>query len=248
MTDSLTQPDATVHPDGPASLDGPVRRVHTAGTTIAILRGGNGHHVERATATLIEAGVLGIEITTNTPGWQDGIRWAAETYGASGAAASGAGAGEPRASVGVGTVLDVAQLEEAAAAGATFAVSPHLDPEIGARAADFGLAWYPGAATPTEIVTAWRLGATAVKVFPVAQLGGPAYLKQVLAPLDFVRLIPTGGIGVENAADYLAAGAIAVGLGSPLVGDALTSGDMAALAHRARRLVAGLPRAVPVGR
>ncbi|KQO62412.1 bifunctional 4-hydroxy-2-oxoglutarate aldolase/2-dehydro-3-deoxy-phosphogluconate aldolase [Curtobacterium sp. Leaf261] len=237
----------------------PARRPHTGGTTIAILRGGNGRHVERATATLVEAGVLGIEITTNTPGWQDGIRWAAEAY-ASADADADAGAGSmsrrgsssadvvPRASVGVGTVLDVAQLEEAAAAGATFAVSPHLDPAIGARAAELGLSWYPGAATPTEILTAWRLGATAVKVFPVAQLGGPAYLRQVLAPLDFVQLIPTGGIGVENAADYLAAGAIAVGLGSPLVGDALTSGDMAALAHRARRLVAGLPRSAPVDR
>ncbi|MFZ7086920.1 bifunctional 4-hydroxy-2-oxoglutarate aldolase/2-dehydro-3-deoxy-phosphogluconate aldolase [Curtobacterium sp. RRHDQ10] len=213
------------------SRTGAPRLPHTGGRTIAILRGGTGDHVVAATRTLVTAGVLGIEITTNTPGWQDGILWAASEYGR---------AGSPTASVGVGTVLDVAQLEEAAAAGATFAVSPHLDPVIGVRAAELGMAWYPGAATPTEILTAWRLGATAVKVFPIGPLGGPAYLRQVLAPLDFVQVIPTGGIGVDSAADYLAAGAVAVGLGSPLVGDALTSGDMAALAHRARRLVAGL--------
>ena len=92
----------------------------------------------------------------------------------------------------------------------TFAVSPHTDPAIGERAHERGLGWYPGAATPTEIVTAWRHGARAVKVFPAAQLGGPAFLKQVLAPLDFVDVIPTGGIGVDDAADYLAAGAVAV--------------------------------------
>jgi 2-dehydro-3-deoxyphosphogluconate aldolase/(4S)-4-hydroxy-2-oxoglutarate aldolase len=127
-------------------------------------------------------------------------------------------------------------------------VSPHLDPEIGARAAELGMAWYPGAATPTEILAAWRLGATAVKLFPIGPLGGPAFIRQVLAPLDFVQVIPTGGIGVDAAGDHLAAGAIAVGLGSPLVGDALTSGDMNGLALRARRLMAGLPRSTGVSR
>ena len=212
-----------------AATAAPARHRHAAGPAIAILRGGTGDHVEDVIATLVEAGVRAIEITTNTPRWREGIAWAAERYGTS-------------ASIGVGTVLEPRQLDEAAAAGAVFAVSPHLDAAIGERAHERGLGWYPGAATPTEIVRAWQLGARAVKVFPAAQLGGPAFLKQVLAPLDFVDVIPTGGIGVEEAAEYLAAGAVAVGLGSPLVGDALTSGDLDALRTRAERLVAGLPR------
>ncbi|WP_439692229.1 bifunctional 4-hydroxy-2-oxoglutarate aldolase/2-dehydro-3-deoxy-phosphogluconate aldolase [Curtobacterium sp. SP.BCo] len=207
----------------------PVRHRHAAGPAIAILRGGTGEHVEDVVATLVDAGVRAIEITTNTPRWREGIAWATERYGTA-------------ASIGVGTVLEPRQLDEAAAAGAVFAVSPHLDADIGARAHERGLGWYPGAATPTEIVRAWQLGARAVKVFPAAQLGGPAFLKQVLAPLDFVDVIPTGGIGVDDAAHYLAAGAVAVGLGSPLVGDALTSGDLDALRTRAERLVAGLAR------
>lgn len=202
---------------------------HGAGPAVAILRGGTGEHVEAVVDTLVGAGVRAIELTTNTPRWREGTAWTARRFG-------------DGVSVGVGTVLDPEQVDEAADLGASFVVSPHLDPAIGARAHERGLGWYPGAATPTEIVRAWRLGARAVKVFPAAQLGGPAYLRQVLAPLDFVDVVPTGGIGVDDAADYLAAGAVAVGLGSPLVGDALGTGDTVALRSRAERLVAGLGR------
>lgn len=220
-------PETAVTHDGSTAHTG--RHRHGAGPAIAILRGGTGDHVEDVIGTLVEAGVTAIEVTTNTPRWREGITWAVERYGSA-------------ATVGVGTVLDTRQLDEAAAAGATFAVSPHTDAALGERAHERGLGWYPGAATPTEIVRAWQLGARAVKLFPAAQLGGPAFLRQVLAPLDFVDVIPTGGIGVEDAAEYLAAGAVAVGLGSPLVGDALTSGDLDALRGRAERLVAGLAR------
>ncbi|MFJ4221061.1 bifunctional 4-hydroxy-2-oxoglutarate aldolase/2-dehydro-3-deoxy-phosphogluconate aldolase [Curtobacterium luteum] len=205
------------------------RHRHEAGPAVAILRGGTGEHVEDVVRVLVESGVRAIELTTNTPRWQEGTAWAVERYGRA-------------AAIGVGTVLEPRQVDEAAALGATFAVSPHTDPAIGERAHERGLGWYPGAATPTEIVTAWRHGARAVKVFPAAQLGGPAFLRQVLAPLDFVDVVPTGGIGIDDAADYLAAGAVAVGLGSPLVGDALRDGDLEALRLRAERLVAALGR------
>ncbi|GGK91824.1 2-dehydro-3-deoxyphosphogluconate aldolase/(4S)-4-hydroxy-2-oxoglutarate aldolase [Curtobacterium luteum] len=205
------------------------RHRHEAGPAVAILRGGTGEHVEDVVRVLVESGVRAIELTTNTPRWQEGMAWAVERYGRA-------------AAIGVGTVLEPRQVDEAAALGATFAVSPHTDPAIGERAHERGLGWYPGAATPTEIVTAWRHGARAVKVFPAAQLGGPAFLKQVLAPLDFVDVVPTGGIGIDDAADYLSAGAVAVGLGSPLVGDALRDGDLDALRLRAERLVAALGR------
>lgn len=225
----MTNTTRTGTGDSDSATAGIPRHRHAAGPAIAILRGGTGEHVEDVIATLVDAGVRAIEITTNTPRWREGIAWASERYGTS-------------ASIGVGTVLEPRQLDEAAAAGAVFAVSPHLDAALGERAHERGLGWYPGAATPTEIVRAWQLGARAVKVFPAAQLGGPGFLKQVLAPLDFVDVIPTGGIGIDDASDYLAAGAVAVGLGSPLVGDALTSGDLDALRTRAERLVAGLPR------
>lgn len=202
---------------------------HGAGPAVAILRGGTGEHVEAVVDTLVGAGVRAVELTTNTPRWREGTAWTARRFG-------------DGVSVGVGTVLDPEQVDDAADLGASFVVSPHLDPAIGERAHERGLGWYPGAATPTEIVRAWRLGARAVKVFPAAQLGGPAYLRQVLAPLDFVDVVPTGGIGIDDAADYLAAGAVAVGLGSPLVGDALGTGDTVALRSRAERLVAGLAR------
>lgn len=215
--------------DAAAGTTHGARARHDVGPAIAILRGGTGEHVEGIVGTLVEAGVRCIELTTNTPRWREGIAWAADRYGTG-------------VAIGVGTVLEPAQLDVAADAGATFAVSPHLDPAIGAHASTLGMGWYPGAATPTEILTAWQLGARAVKVFPAAPLGGPQFLRQVLAPLDFVDVVPTGGIGVDDAAEYLAAGAVAVGLGSPLVGDALASGDLDALRNRAERLVAALDR------
>ncbi len=202
---------------------------HRAGPAVAILRGGTGEHVEAVVDALVGAGVRAIELTTNTPRWREGTAWTARRFG-------------DGVSVGVGTVLEPEQVDEAADLGASFVVSPHLDPAIGERAHERGLGWYPGAATPTEIVRAWRLGARAVKVFPAAQLGGPAFLRQVLAPLDFVDVVPTGGIGVDDAPEYLAAGAVAVGLGSPLVGDALRTGDTDAVRSRAERLLAGLAR------
>lgn len=226
MTDTTTQRPVAHRPAAPITAP---RHRHEAGPAVAILRGGTGEHVEDVIRVLVDSGIRAIELTTNTPRWQDGIAWAVDRYGTS-------------AAIGVGTVLEPRQLDEAAALGATFAVSPHTDPAVGERAHERGLGWYPGAATPTEIVTAWRHGARAVKVFPAAQLGGPAFLKQVLAPLDFVDVIPTGGIGVDDAAEYLAAGAVAVGLGSPLVGDALRDGDLDGLRARARRLVAALGR------
>jgi 2-dehydro-3-deoxyphosphogluconate aldolase/(4S)-4-hydroxy-2-oxoglutarate aldolase len=97
----------------------------------------------------------------------------------------------------------------------------------------------PGALTPTEVAAAWAAGATAVKVFPVSAVGGPAYVKAIRAALPEVPLMPTGGVGIDDIGAYLAAGAAAVGVGSPLLGDAGDpGGDLAALAARARRAVA----------
>jgi 2-dehydro-3-deoxyphosphogluconate aldolase/(4S)-4-hydroxy-2-oxoglutarate aldolase len=115
-------------------------------------------------------------------------------------------------------------------------VAPSVVPDVVALANSEGIPCLPGALTPSEIVAAWSSGAAAVKLFP-ASLGGVRYLRDVRAPLPDIALIPTGGVGIDDVAAYLRAGAVAVGLGSPLFHDALDGGDLGALAHRARELL-----------
>jgi 2-dehydro-3-deoxyphosphogluconate aldolase / (4S)-4-hydroxy-2-oxoglutarate aldolase len=205
-------------------MDNPSRRAIgdalLATRVVPILRGKKtGDHVPAVIDTLVASGIRCLEITTNTPG----------AFGAVAAARQRHGAG---VELGVGTVLTADQVAAAAAAGATFVVSPHTDPAVGAAAAEHGLAWYPGALTPTEVLAAWGYGATAVKLFP-ASLGGPKYLRELLGPIDGVPILPTGGVTLVSVPDYLAAGAVAVGMGGPLLGDALDGGDLRELAARA---------------
>lgn len=114
--------------------------------------------------------------------------------------------------VGAGTVMTIGEAEAAATAGASFIVSPHTDDVLVRWSIDNGLPVMPGAVTPTEVVRAWDLGATAVKLFP-ASIGGPRYLSSIRGPLGHIRIIPTGGIDSSNAREYLDAGAVAVGVG-----------------------------------
>jgi 2-dehydro-3-deoxyphosphogluconate aldolase / (4S)-4-hydroxy-2-oxoglutarate aldolase len=197
---------------------------------VAILRATRGDRLERVCDTLLAAGVRCLEITTNTPSGFDAVRRLLSGVG-------GAGNGPE---VGVGTVRTAEQVDRAAEAGASFVVAPGTNASVGRRAAELGLAWYPGALSPTEIEQAWQQGATAVKVFPAASAGGPGYLREVRAPLDDIPLVPTGGVRIDDIADYLAAGAVAVGLGGQLVGDSLVSddADLAALRRRAERALA----------
>jgi 2-dehydro-3-deoxyphosphogluconate aldolase/(4S)-4-hydroxy-2-oxoglutarate aldolase len=119
-------------------------------------------------------------------------------------------------------------------------VSPHTDPVLAARARQLGVAYLPGAFTPTEIVAAVTAGAAAVKLFP-ARLGGPRYLRDIREPLPDIPIVPTGGVGAGNVADWFAAGAAAVGVGSTLIGDALDGGDLAALGQRVETLMKAVP-------
>jgi 2-dehydro-3-deoxyphosphogluconate aldolase/(4S)-4-hydroxy-2-oxoglutarate aldolase len=113
-----------------------------------------------------------------------------------------------------------------------------VEPEVIAAALRHRIASYPGAFTPTEIVAAWKAGASAVKLFPAGRLG-PAYLKDVRAPLPDIPVVPTGGVDIASVGGWLAAGAVAVGMGGPLVGDALApDGDLSALAERAAAALA----------
>jgi 2-dehydro-3-deoxyphosphogluconate aldolase/(4S)-4-hydroxy-2-oxoglutarate aldolase len=143
-----------------------------------------------------------IEVTLNSPGALDQIRVLRQCVG-------------PGIAVGAGTVLDADAARSALAAGAHFLVSPALDPGVMASGREAGVALFPGALTPTEVVAAWRAGATMVKVFPAQPLG-PSYIKALKAPLGQIPLLPTGGIGLETLGAYLEAGADGVGVGEPL--------------------------------
>jgi 2-dehydro-3-deoxyphosphogluconate aldolase / (4S)-4-hydroxy-2-oxoglutarate aldolase len=146
--------------------------------------------------------------------------------------------GLPDCTIGAGTLLTVAQTQEAIAAGAQFLFTPHVAPALIERAIAADIPIVPGALTPTEIVTAWQAGATCVKVFPIQAVGGAAYLQSLRAPLGDLPLIPTGGVTVENARTFLEAGAIAVGLSGQLFPrTAIEQADWQAITTQVRRLV-----------
>jgi 2-dehydro-3-deoxyphosphogluconate aldolase/(4S)-4-hydroxy-2-oxoglutarate aldolase len=142
--------------------------------------------------------------------------------------------------IGAGTVVDAATAGRAIDAGARFVVGPVFRRDVMAACQERGVPAMPGCLTPTEILDAWEAGADIVKVFPSTALG-PAFIKDVRAPLPQVKLMPTGGVSIDNAADWLRAGAIAVGIGSALVDAAsVEAGDFAAITRKAERLVANI--------
>jgi 2-dehydro-3-deoxyphosphogluconate aldolase/(4S)-4-hydroxy-2-oxoglutarate aldolase len=193
---------------------------------LAILRAGDAGRFLEVGRVLYAGGVRAIEVTLTSRG-------ALEAFGGLREELAG------DAVLGVGTVRSVGDAELAVAAGAAYLVSPDFRPEVVAWAVERRVPVVPGALTPTEVAAAWAAGATAVKVFPVSAVGGPAYVKAVRAPLPEVPLVPTGGVGIDDIGAYLAAGAVAVGIGAPLLGDAGDpGGDLDGLAGRARRAVA----------
>lgn len=193
---------------------------------VAILRGSSDRHLADVARTLGSAGVTCLELTLTTPGAVDALaRVRAEL--------------SSDVALGMGSVIDAQQAAACLDAGADFLVSPGVCPEVAAYALERGVACYPGALTPTELIDAWGLGAPAVKLFPAA-LGGVRYLSDVRAPLPQIPLVPTGGVALDQIADYIAAGAAAVGLGGPLVGDALSGGSVDELAERARVALAAV--------
>ncbi|MDZ8222123.1 bifunctional 4-hydroxy-2-oxoglutarate aldolase/2-dehydro-3-deoxy-phosphogluconate aldolase [Nostoc sp. ChiVER01] len=144
----------------------------------------------------------------------------------------------PACTIGTGTLFNVQQLEEAIASGAQFLFTPHVDSAMIQAAQEKNVPIIPGAMTPTEIVTAWSQGASCVKVFPVQAVGGVDYIKSLQGPLGEIPLIPTGGVTLENAKEFLQAGAIAVGLSGELFPKKLvTEGNWEAIASGARKLI-----------
>lgn len=190
---------------------------------LAIARGGTPERVRAALELLAGEGVRLAEVSLSDPGGVTAL-----------AAATRALRGEML--LGAGTVLSAAQVDAAANAGAQYVVTPAVVDEVTAACAARGLPLLCGAFTPSEVAAAVRGGAVAVKVFP-AEPAGPAYVRALRGPFPAVPLVPVGGIGPAQAREHLAAGALAVGVGSPLFGDALGEGDPAQLRERARALV-----------
>ena len=190
---------------------------------LAIVRGNDGTAAGKAALAAMEEGFQYVEIALTTPGALDAI---SEVRAAAPAGCF----------VGAGTVLTKQDVDNVEAAGGQFMVTPSLAPSI-EEAAGRGIPVLAGALTPSESFEAMNRGATAVKLFP-ASIGGPGYLKAVRDPFPDIPFIAVGGVGLDEAAGYWAAGAIAVGLGGPLFGDSASGGDLAAMRERARRFVA----------
>lgn len=188
---------------------------------IAIGRNISAAAAPRVGAALVAGGVPVVELTLNEP----------EADALAAIAALAAAADDLGALVGAGTVLSTEAARRAVEAGARFIVCPHADAGLVAWCADRAVPCFPGALSPTEILAVWTAGASAVKLFPAATVG-PAYLKLVAGPFPDIPLVPTGGVSAQNAGEWIAAGAVAVGMGSWLIGD----GDPDAVTERARQV------------
>ncbi|MEH0548345.1 bifunctional 4-hydroxy-2-oxoglutarate aldolase/2-dehydro-3-deoxy-phosphogluconate aldolase [Streptomyces sp. B21-105] len=193
---------------------------------MAILRSADASGLPAVARALAAGGVTCLEVTLTTAGALDAVARIRAELG-------------PGVAIGAGTVITGAQARDALSAGADFLVAPVVDTAVVRHAADRGIPCYPGAWTPTEVSQAWQAGAAAVKLFP-ASTGGIGHLRQLRAPLPDIPLVAVGGVGIDEARDYLDAGACAVGIGSPLLRGAdrdPAPGALDALTARARALL-----------
>ena len=200
-----------------------LERISACGV-VAVIRAPSKDVLVDITRALLSGGVISIEVTMSTPDAIKGIELLAKQFSS-------------EALIGVGTVLDAKTAADATSAGAQFVVSPAFDAEVVKTVNRANVICIPGAFTPTEILHAHRNGADVVKVFPSTALG-PGYFKDILAPLPFLKLTPTGGVDAKNAGAWIKAGAICVGAGSSLVTkDAMSKGDWSAITANAREFV-----------
>ena len=198
-----------------------------ASGAVAVVRMADAGRLVRVAEAIAKGGVTAIEVTMTTPNALAVIEDVARALG-------------DAVVVGVGSVLDADTARQAVDAGARYVVSPVFKPEIIAESHRLGVPAMPGCFTPTEILAATEAGADTVKVFPADVLGMP-FFKGVLAPMPHLKLMPTGGVSLTNAGDWVRAGAVAVGVGSALLDkQAIAAGDYAALTRHARTLRASV--------
>ena len=189
---------------------------------VPVVRAASADEAMRAVDAIKEGGISILEITLTVPGAVAVIESLAKRFG-------------DEVMVGAGTVLDADTARACMLAGAQFIVSPSLNLETIEICRRYSIAVMPGALTPTEVITAWQAGADMVKVFPCNAMGGASYLKALKAPFPQVELIPTGGVSLKTAADFIQAGASALGVGSDLVNTtAIRAGELAKVTRAAR--------------
>jgi 2-dehydro-3-deoxyphosphogluconate aldolase/(4S)-4-hydroxy-2-oxoglutarate aldolase len=203
----------------------PIPAAIAEGRVIAIGRRVPAADAPRVGEALAAGGVRAVELTLNEPE-REALKAIEALAGA---------ADELGVLVGAGTVLSLEAAGRAVDAGARFIVSPHADRRLVAWCAAAGVPCFPGALSPTEIHAAWSAGASAVKLFPASTVG-PGYLGQVAGPFPGIPLVPTGGVSASTAGEWIAAGAVAVGMGGWLIGD----GDPAGVSERARQVAAAV--------
>jgi 2-dehydro-3-deoxyphosphogluconate aldolase/(4S)-4-hydroxy-2-oxoglutarate aldolase len=193
---------------------------------VPVVRASSAGEARMAADAVCEGGIPIAEITMTVPGAVEVIRELTRS-------------GPGDVLVGAGTVLNVEAAKQCLDAGAEFLVSPGLNLEVIRLAANEGKLMMAGALTPTEVITAWEAGSDFVKVFPCGQVGGAKYIKALKGPLPQVRLVPTGGVNLSTAAEFLEAGAAALGVGGELVpAGALRSGKAEIIVENARKFLA----------
>jgi 2-dehydro-3-deoxyphosphogluconate aldolase / (4S)-4-hydroxy-2-oxoglutarate aldolase len=206
------------------TIDNVIRRIEEVGI-VPVVRAASVEEATRAVEAICAGGIPVVEITMTVPNAISVIREVAQQYG-------------DKVLIGAGTVTNAEQAESCLGAGAEFLVSPGLAPSVLAVAKSSGKLAIPGALTPTELMSAQDHGARLIKIFPCGNVGGPKYLKSLKAPFPNASLIPTGGVNAANAAEFIAAGAFALGVGADLVdAKALREGNLEKIISAARELV-----------
>ncbi len=191
---------------------------------LPVIRADSADEAKRLIEAIARGGITTIEITMTVPDAVDLIADLSKS--------------DADILIGAGTVLDAKTAERCIEAGAKFIISPALDLETIAVCNEREIVVMPGALTPTEIVAAWNAGADFVKVFPASAMGSASYLKSLKAPLPHIKLIPTGGVTLETAADFFRAGAEAVGVGADLVDlQAVREGRARSISETARQYI-----------
>ena len=192
---------------------------------VPVVRAASADEAMRAIDAIMEGGINVLEITMTVPGAVKVIEQVSQRYGAD-------------VLVGAGTVLDPETARACILAGSQFVVSPALNLETIAMCRRYGVPICPGALTPTEVITAWTAGGDFVKIFPCGSMGGASYLKNLKGPLPQVKMIPTGGVSLKTAADFIKAGASALGVGTDLVDvKAIREGNAHIVTERAKQFV-----------
>jgi 2-dehydro-3-deoxyphosphogluconate aldolase/(4S)-4-hydroxy-2-oxoglutarate aldolase len=203
----------------------------TSTKVIAVLRASHVSALTPACDVLVEEGVLSLELTLTTPGLLAALPELVDRYADS-------------ADVGVGTILTESEAQRALDSGALYLVTPTMNLPVVRLAVQHQVAVFPGGLTPTELAAGWDAGATAVKIFP-AQTVGAGYLKHLRGPFPDLQAVPSGGVDLDASRQWLAAGAVAVSIGGPLLGDSLKGGDLSALRDRCRAVRAVIDQTVP---